>query len=72
MTEHTGIPYPLECVDAAGRVWHPYEVQFDGPDGTYACHIYAISDDHAELQCHALRETARVTGQTIGLGAVDA
>lgn len=61
------IPYALSHTDHAGRVWHPYAIQFTSPDGTYECHIYAISDEHAELQCQALRETARVAGQTIGV-----
>jgi len=61
------IPYALSHTDPAGRVWRPYEITFDSPDGTYTCHIYAISDEHAELQCQALRETARVSGQTVGV-----
>ncbi|MFY2845598.1 hypothetical protein ACOTJF_28320 [Achromobacter ruhlandii] len=63
MPDH--IPYPNSFKDAQGRVWHPYAVDFDSPDGTYSCHIYAISDDHAQLQLDALKETGRISGQTL-------
>lgn len=59
------IPYPTSCKDAQGRTWHAYSVKFDSPDGAYECHIYAISDDHALLQLDALKETGRITGQTL-------
>ncbi|MGE8688582.1 MAG: hypothetical protein ACN6PJ_15670 [Achromobacter sp.] len=65
MADLPSIPYPLAHQDAAGRTWHPYEVQFTSPDGTYACHIYAISDDHARLQLDALKENGKLIGQTI-------
>ncbi|MGE8660188.1 MAG: hypothetical protein ACN6O8_25880 [Achromobacter sp.] len=66
MTELASIPYPLSWTDPQGRVWHAYSIEFSSPDGTYACHIYAISDEHAQLQLDALKETGRITGQTIG------
>lgn len=59
------IPYPLTYIDTKGRVWHPYAVAFDSPDGPYECHIYAISAEHAELQLASLKENGRVSGQTI-------
>lgn len=65
MAELASIPYPLSWADPQGRVWHPYPVDFRSPDGTYACHIYAISDYHAQLQLEALKETGRITGQTL-------
>lgn len=64
--QRASIPYPLSCLDAAGRAWHPYEVQFRSPDGTYACHLYAISEDHALLQLQALRESGQIAGRTAG------
>lgn len=66
MTNHHAIPYPLSHKDAAGRIWHPYEVQFQSPDGTYACHIYAISDEHAQLQLESLKESGKIGGLTVG------
>lgn len=66
MAELPSIPYPLRCRDAAGRIWRPYELQFTSPDGTYTCHLYAISDEHAELQLDALKESGRIIGRTIG------
>lgn len=59
------IPYRLSHVDPQGRVWHPYAVKFESPDGTYECHIYAISDGHARLQLEALKETGHISGQSI-------
>lgn len=58
-----GIPYPLSFPDHRGRpyVWQPYAVRFTSPDGTFECHIYAISLDHAELQLQALRETGHLS-----------
>ena len=66
MAELPSIPYPLRHMDAAGRIWHPYEVQFISPDGTYTSHLYAISDDHAQLQLEALKESGRIIGRTVG------
>lgn len=63
MADH--IPYPTSCKDAQGRVWRAYSVKFNSPDGAYECHISAISDDHAQLQLDALKETGRITGQTL-------
>ncbi|MCM2572620.1 hypothetical protein NAT65_16170 [Achromobacter xylosoxidans] len=63
MPDH--IPYPTSCKDAQGRVWHAYSVKFYSPDGSYECHISAISDDHARLQLDALKETGHLTGQTL-------
>ena len=60
------IPYALEYRDPEGRLWHPYAVKFTSPDGTYECHIYAISDEHAQLQLEALQETGELNGQSIG------
>lgn len=60
------LPYPLSHTDPQGRVWHPYAVKFESPDGPFECHIYAISDDHARLQLEALKETGQINGQTIG------
>lgn len=63
MADH--IPYPTSCKDAQGRVWRAYSVKFYSPDGSYECHISAISDDHARLQLDALKETGHLTGQTL-------
>lgn len=57
------IPLPLQHIDASGRMWHPYSVEFDSPDGTYSVYLYAISWEHANLQLDALREAGRVTGE---------
>lgn len=66
MADLASIPYPLMFKDAADRTWYPYEVQFTSPDGIYACHIYAISDDHARLQLDALKESGQMVGRIIG------
>jgi len=54
---------PPAATDAAGRVWHPYAVEFTSPDGVYLTTLWAISPYHAELQLEALKETGRVKGQ---------
>lgn len=56
------IPYALKHTDSKGRLWKPYIVDFESPDGKYMCHIYAISPEHAELQLQALKETGRIEG----------
>lgn len=61
------IPLPLTHTDAAGRVWRPYSVDFDSPDGAYSVYLYAISWEHARLQLEALRETGRVTWEVCGV-----
>ena len=48
-----------------GYNWYPYTVQFESPDGTFMFGIWAISDDHAELQVQAIKETAIVKGRLI-------
>lgn len=67
MTELPGIPYKLEHIDAKGRRWHPYEVEFTSPDGTYSVHLYAVSPEHAQLQLDALKESGRIGGKVEGV-----
>lgn len=59
------IHLPYSFTDAQGRVWHPYAIEYDTPDGAFSTYIYAISDEHAQMMCADLRESARVTGQVI-------
>ena len=47
--------------------WNAYAVNFTSPDGTYSFHIYAISDDHAQMQLDAIKETACIAGQVCGV-----
>lgn len=54
------IQLPLEYVDLEGRKWHPYDVHFNSPDGTYSVYLYALSYEHAMLQLDALKETAHI------------
>lgn len=65
MTPLPHIALQYEEIDAQGRRWHPYEVEFDSPDGSFCFHIYAISDMHAQLQLDALKQTGRINGQTL-------
>lgn len=57
----------LTTPDPHGRnmQWSMYAIEFDSPDGSFGFNIYAISDDHAELQLQAIKETARVAGKTV-------
>ncbi len=56
---------PLSVDDAYGRnmKWNLYAVDFDSPDGKYSFNIYAISDEHAQMQVDAIKETASLAGQ---------
>jgi len=67
MTPLPHIPLPYECVGTEGRKWFPYEVSFDTPEGEFNIHIYATSDAHADAMLQDLKESGRVTGQTIGV-----
>lgn len=60
---HIALQY--EEKDPQGRKWHPYEVIFDTPEGEFGIHLYAISDEHARLQLQDLKETGRISGQTL-------
>lgn len=60
----TNIPMPLSVV-VCGREWHPYDIQFESPDGRYSVYLYAISEEHAHLQLDALKETGKVIGKVI-------
>lgn len=55
----------LEYRDPKGLVWHPYSVEFNSPEGTFAVEVWAISYDHALLQVEALRETATVKARIV-------
>lgn len=57
----------LTVEDPYGRpfLWYAYGVSFESPDGVFSFTIYAINDDHAQLQVAAIRETARLDGQKI-------
>jgi len=46
--------------DPKGIVWYPYCVDFESPDGKFSVDLWAISDDHAQLQIQALKETAKL------------
>jgi hypothetical protein len=50
-------------VTCHGMVWNLYSVEFVSPDGRFDFYIYAISDDHAQLQVDAIRETAKLNGR---------
>lgn len=52
-----------------GYDWYPYTIEFESPDGAFVFGIWAISDEHAELQCLAIRETATVRGRLISEGS---
>jgi hypothetical protein len=60
------IPYPLQTV-IDGKVWHPYAVRFESPDGVYECHVYAISYEHAYLQLQALKDTGKIIGRAAAI-----
>lgn len=60
--------------DPAGRVWRPYVVEFRSQDsavgaaeGVFSVTIHAVSDLHAVLQVEALRETATLKGELVGM-----
>jgi hypothetical protein len=57
----------LTTSDPLGRqmIWSLYSVGFESPDGKFSFEIYAISDDHAQLQVDAIRETAKLDGQIL-------
>jgi hypothetical protein len=52
-----------------GYEWYPYTVEFESPDGVFIFGIWAISDEHAELQCQAIRETATLRGRLLSESA---
>ena len=54
-------------IDHNGIKWYPYEVEYDSPEGPFCIHIYATSDAHADAMLQDLKESGRVTGQTIGV-----
>ena len=65
--KRSDIPYHLKYVDPNKMIWYPYSVEFESPDGVYGFHIYAISDDHAQLQLDALKETSKIIGKVEGV-----
>lgn len=52
-------------VEIKGKDWFPFTILFNSPDGNFCFTIWAISYEHAVLQCEAVRETAEVAGQLI-------
>lgn len=63
--------FPLSMVDAQGRRWDRYSVDFQSDDGNFTVPIYALNYDHARMQLMALRRTATLRGQLIDKGRVD-
>lgn len=55
----------LAFTDLNGRVWEPYGITFESPDGMFSIRLWAISAEHAQLQLDALRETAEVQGKVV-------
>lgn len=51
--------------DPKGRVWEPYAVTFESPDGMFSIRLWAISEEHAHLQLDALKETGEVQGKVV-------
>lgn len=47
-------------------MWYPYVLEYKTCDGTFQTEIYATGDDHAEMICSELIESARVVGKKIG------
>lgn len=45
--------------------WYPYVLEYKTLDGTFQTEIYATGDDHAEMICSELKESARVVGKKI-------
>lgn len=52
--------------DSKGRIWNRYLCSWTGPDGQYSFDIYAVSDEHAQIQLQDLKETAKVDGRYFG------
>lgn len=50
-------------------LWYPYVLEYKTCDGTFQTEIYATGDDHAEMICSELKESARVVGEKIGEGS---
>lgn len=65
MTPPPPIALQYKYIDPQGRRWHPYEVIFDTPEGEFGIHLYAISYEPARLQLQDLKDTGRISGQTI-------
>ena len=60
------IPTPT-YTDPLGRVWKPYSIEFDSPDGVFSFQIMAISFEHADLLVANIQESARVFGELVGV-----
>lgn len=64
------IPLKLETI-VNGRVWKLYGLDFKTADGTFGTYIYALSDEHAQMICMELKETAKITGQIVGVSGME-
>ena len=65
LDKQEGIPFPL-VTKIDGRTWYCYGLNFTTTDGEFLTYIYALSDEHAQMICAELKETARISGQIIG------
>lgn len=54
---------PLTVSCPRGMTWNLYAVDFESPDGKFCFYIYAISDEHAQLQVDAIKENAALVGR---------
>ena len=53
--------------DEKGFEWKPYSIEFESADGTFCFEIWAISFEHAELLIQDIRQTAKLSGEIIGV-----
>lgn len=60
MTDSVNLPLSV-CV--LNQQWSLHLIEYDGPDGTFIVHIYALSHDHAMLLLDDLKRTGRVLGR---------
>lgn len=53
--------------DPHGVKWFPYMVEFSSEDGRFAVELWGTSDDHAEKQLRAMRDTAALQGRVVAV-----
>lgn len=60
MAESVTLPLSVRVLN---QQWSLHLIEYDGPDGTFIAHIYALSHDHAMLLLDDLKRTGRVLGR---------
>jgi hypothetical protein len=58
-------PENLVYHDIKGRVWYPFQINYESEGAPFGFHVYALSEYHAGLVLEDIMATAKVGHQVV-------